>query len=439
MNRCITSYTSQISEYTFIAYFFIHSFFPFDANLLKTLCLCTVVACLIAMMVSEKRFIFKRTSINIPIIAFFSCLLLASFFSDHIKRNLESVFHDDIKYLVIFFGMVNTIQDQEKIKRIVKAMLITCSLVCLYGLYKYYAGHEERLTANFTHHNIIAKYLSFILPIAICLYFFYKNILHRLYLILLVCIYSFCLVLTMSRTNWIAVFIATIFITLAIQKRYLVFIVIGTCTLLIFILPSQFTNHAKTITQVNKYFSSEEVLGQRLLCWKASFAIMKDHFLFGLGPSSKNFREIYYQYAKKIRDTNEEHSQQENNMIPDQLGQVKVNTENQTEEIERISHPHNIILHIGVEIGIIGLSAFLWLFIAIFHRIAKAWQSLGTKYEKTLLVGITASLISTFIYGMTDSFWKKPDILFLWYIMGILFTIIHSTPIRNKIDSAHQT
>lgn len=430
MNKDIGSYISGVSECTFIAYFFIHSFFPLAANALKEACLLIMVGCWVSRMLYEKRVIFTKTSINIPILSLLLCLLISSFFSSNIKRNLESVFHDDVRYLIIFFGMVNTIQSREQIKRIVKAMLITFGLVCAFGLYKHYTNHETRIEANFEYYSIFAKYISLLLPIAIALLFSYKSIPIRCCLALLVGISSFCLILTMTRTSWIAVFSVTIFISFAAQKKYFMLVLIVTGLCLILILPSKFIKQAKTIVQVDKYFASEKILGQRVLGWKVSTAVIKDHPLFGIGPSSRIFREMYYQYAKEIRDkkveNDREQGSRENTVIPEQSNTTKETSKRYINGIEKLAHPHNVFLHVGVEAGIVGISIFLWLFVTIFYAAIRSWRSLNAGYEKMLLLGIIASLIAIFFNGITNTFWRKPDILFLWYIIGILFVVIHS-------------
>ena len=249
-NQCIP-YTSRISEYAFITYFFILSFFPFNADIVKSLCLLTVISCWIIMAISEKRILFAKTTLNIPIFLFLVCSLFASFHSTYIKDSFHTVLFDYLPYFITFFCMVNTIRGQEQIKRIVKAMLITCGLVCAYGLYGYYTGiaiNAGRLVATFEYHSRIAKYISLLLPIAVCLFFYYKDSLIRIYLAILICICSFSLILTMSRASWVATFITILFIFFAIQKKYLIFILVGVCAVLICILPSKFITHAKTIT-----------------------------------------------------------------------------------------------------------------------------------------------------------------------------------------------
>ena len=435
MNELIKPYTSRVSEYAFITYFFILSFFPFNADIIKLLCFLTVIGCWIARMVSEKKILFTKTSLNIPVFSFLLCSLAASFHSDHVENSLETVAHDYLIYVLIFFCMVNTIHSQEQARRILKAMLITCGLVCAYGLYGYYTGIailDGRLVATFEYHSRIAKYISLLLPIAVCIFLWYKDIMSRLFLALLIILCSFSLVLTMSRTSWIAILITMLFVGFAVQKKLLMVIVIGVCALLIFILPSKFIKHAKTVTQVDKFFASKKILGERLLCWKASIAMIQDHPLLGIGPGKKNFRDAFQLYGGKIKEAEKQIKKEKTSVQPKE---IKTRKKSLVKGVEKLSHAHNIFLHIWVETGIVGLLAFLWLFVTVFYAAIKSGRSLKSGYEKALLLGITASLISIFSHGLTDSFWKKPDALFLWYIIGILFVIIRSASSRDQTHS----
>lgn len=433
-NKHITPYTSLVAEYTFIAYFFIFSFFPFSADIFKLLGLLTIIGCWMARMLSEKKILFTKTALNVPIFVFLLCSLIASFHSVHIQYSLGTIFHDYLTYFILFFCMVNTIESQEQIKRIVTAMLITCGLVCAYGLYGYYTGiaiRDARLVATFKYHSRIAKYISLLLPFALCLFFYYKSIFVRLSLICFIFVCTFSLILTMSRTSWIAVFVMLFFVGFAAKKKYLIFVLIGMCALLIFFLPSKFITQVKTITQVNKFFVSEEILGERLLCWKASIAIIKEHPVLGIGPGKRNFRDVYQQYAKNIKDTEK---QRKKETVAEQPRETEVKKKRRAGDIERLSHPHNLFLQIWVDSGIVGLLSFLWLFAAVFYVAIKSWRLSKVGYEKMLLMSIVASLISIFSHAWTDTFWKKPEALFLWYIMGILFATIHHTTNRKQAN-----
>jgi len=331
--------------------------------------------------------------------------------------------HDYLAYGTIFFCMVNTIHSQEQVQRIVKAMLITCGFVCLYGLYGYYAGiavRDGRLVATFEYHSRIAKYIALFLPVALCLFFSCKNRAARFYLACLMLVCSFSLILTMNRTSWVSIFVAIAILGFALQKKYLLFLLIGVCTLLFFLLPAKFITQAKTITQVNQFFTSEKILGERLLCWKAAIAIIQDHPWLGIGPGKKNFRSTYQQYAEAVRN---KETPREKEPVHEQDQNRKRKRKIHTEDIERLSHAHNIFLHIWVESGIFGLLSFLWMFTTVFYAAIQSWRLSKAGYEKGLLLGIVAGLVSIFSHGLTDSFWKKPDALFLWYLIGILFVI----------------
>ena len=174
MKKHTTPYPSLISEYAFIVYFFIFSFFPFSADTLKLLGLLTMIGCWAARMLSERKILFAKTALNVPILLFLLCSFMAAFHSVHIRYSLGTIFHDYLVYFILFFCMVNTIQSQEQIQRIVKAMLITFGLVCAYGLYGYYTGiaiRDARLVATFEYHSRIAKYISLLLPFALCFFF----------------------------------------------------------------------------------------------------------------------------------------------------------------------------------------------------------------------------------------------------------------------------
>jgi len=436
MNKPITAYTSRVSECAFIAYFFIHSFFPFGADVIKLLCFLTIIGCWVIRIKIEKKVLFNRTSIDIPILSYLLCSIVASLHSVHIKSNIETVFHEYFQYFIIFFCMVNTIHGTEQVKRIVKTMLITCGLVCAYGLYGYYTGiaiNAGRLVATFEYHSKMARYISLLLPITVCLFFWYKNLLIRLSLILLVFLCSFSLILTMNRTSWLAVLVSMFFIGFAIKRQLLIFIFVGICVSCFFILPSKYTTRAKTIIQVNKYFDSEEILGERELCWKASIAMIWEHPLLGIGPSSRVFRDAYQQYGNKIRDVEK---QMKNEAIPAQPEKEKKKKEkNKVKKLDRLSNAHNILLSICVGTGIVGLLIFLWLFTNVFYTAIKSWRFTEAGYEKTLLIGITASLISIISHGFTDCFWGKPDTVFLWYIIGILFVITRNNSSGNHTNS----
>ncbi len=419
-------YTNKISECAFIVYFAVLSFFPFNADTTKLFCFLTILGCWVTRMVFGGRPRFTRTPLNVPIFVFFLCAVASSFHSTHVKDSFHTLFYDYFVSFFIFFSMVNTIHGREQIQRIVTSMLVTGGLVCAYGLYGYYAGtavYGGRLVATFEYHSRIAKYISLLLPIAVSLFFYYKAAPVRQLLALFICVCGLSLILTLSRASWVSVFVAVLFICFAARKKYLIFFVIGGCAVLIAILPSRIVTHAKTITQIKQFFTSETILSERLLCWKSAIAMMKERPVLGIGPGAKAFRSAYQRHGKDIKG---EETRKKESTAPQNPKKNKPKKKPQEIKVEKLSHAHNVFLHIGAGTGIVGLLAFVWMLATSLCQSVKAWRSSADDYEKMLSLGITASLIALFSHGLTDSFWKKPDALFLWYVTGVLFVVIRN-------------
>ncbi|HJZ24369.1 MAG TPA: O-antigen ligase family protein [Candidatus Babeliales bacterium] len=405
MLQNISKYLNKYIEYVFIFYFFLLSFFPYSAEILKIFCLICFIFCWILKVRFEKSKIFTKTSINIPIFAFLLCALVAVLCSFDVQYSIHSFLFDYLILFIIFFAIVNTLGSMEQIHRIVNAMLIIFGLVCVYGIYGYYmkiAIRNDRLIATFDYHSPCAKYISYLLPIVIYLLLSCKEYRTRIYLITLVFVGSFSVVLTQNRTSWVAIFITVLFLLVIAKRRYLIIFVLLVCLLMYFVGSSKYSSHARTIFQVSQLSTSKSPLGQRLLCWNTSVEIIKDYPFLGIGIGPRIFRNTYQKYAQEI-----------------------VNKKNlKIKKIERVSHAHNVFLTIFVEMGILGLISFIWLYVTIFYSAIKLYKTSRDERTRNVIMGIVGSLLCIFLHGATDNFIKKPDVLFLWFIIGILFALI---------------
>ena len=128
----------------------------------------------------------------------------------------------------------------------------------------------------------------------------------------------------------------------------------------------------------------------RLAIYGETIALIKDHPIVGAGLAS---------YDERIAPYHE-----------------TVNGE----KIEIFHHPHNIFLTMWVNIGIIGLIAFIGILISNFKLAITQWQSNQTpKYFSFLF----ASFITILIMGIVDSPYIKNDLAILfWGIVVLLAT-----------------
>ena len=107
-----------------------------------------------------------------------------------------------------------------------------------------------------------------------------------------------------------------------------------------------------------------------------------------------------------------------------------------------LSHPHNILLHVWVSMGLFGLLAFLAvlaLFFWLFGRILLILHKKGTGRDAALwwmTIGVGAGMLAGVIQGQVDSSFLAQDLSFcFWMLVTALLLIrtITGTPWRGSL------
>jgi O-antigen ligase len=68
-----------------------------------------------------------------------------------------------------------------------------------------------------------------------------------------------------------------------------------------------------------------------------------------------------------------------------------------------LSHPHNIVLDFWTRLGLLGLAAGVWLFVAGFRSGWRLWLRTPRGDREALLLGLLASLVATVAHGLIDN------------------------------------
>ncbi len=92
-----------------------------------------------------------------------------------------------------------------------------------------------------------------------------------------------------------------------------------------------------------------------------------------------------------------------------------------------IIHAHNQVLQTGLDLGLIGLGAFVMLFAGAGYRL---WQSsLRVPQQRMLTVGLMASMCAFGVFSLTDAIAiGSPQALFFWIPLGIAYGITTTPP-----------
>ena len=159
---------------------------------------------------------------------------------------------------------------------------------------------------------------------------------------------------------------------------------------------------AREIFKFNHLLGSESVLNKRPDAWRGALRLITERPLLGLGVGKSNFGNT----VKKYKDLS----------VP-------------------YDHAHNTYLQIAVELGLVGLAAFLWLFGSVFYNGFKYYFYLQRKNEKAILIfGILCGIGALFIHGLITHFYKHEGFYTLWVIVALLFALI-----EGNVEKSHSS
>jgi O-antigen ligase len=146
-----------------------------------------------------------------------------------------------------------------------------------------------------------------------------------------------------------------------------------------------------------------------------------NNWLFGVGLS--NYQQAitpYHQEGIFVKDYQD----------PDWLRKTLYNQEfrkSAWQPLEIYLYPHNIVLNFWVELGLLGLIIFTFLFIKIYIKAITLLKN-NKKEFKPILIAIISSISAIIIHGLVDVPYFKNDLSTLfWIIISLLALIsIHS-------------
>ncbi len=127
-----------------------------------------------------------------------------------------------------------------------------------------------------------------------------------------------------------------------------------------------------------------QTTGFRLELWQSSIAMVADHPLLGVGLD--NFVYLYQQVYLREGAAAE----------------------------ANLSHPHNWILNVWLQLGLLGLVAFVWLLVR-FWRSARARLATGT--DAWIAAGALGAMAETLVHGLLDNSYFLVDLAFLFWLI----------------------
>lgn len=394
------------------------------------LLLALLLAAWLAQGVARRRIVLPRPPLLWPLLALLASLSLSLLRAPSYREGLPELFKW-LQVLALYLAVV-ALLPRRRVGWLIAGLLAAAAAQALLGLYQFLTqtgpdafvllGRFMRAYGTFRQPNPYAGYLGLIAPLAVSLTLWAWSNRQRsglkLSLALSAAAAVICLglLVSWSRGAWLAFAVALVVVVLAHSRRaapvVLALAVAAGLALSIFgatdLLPPSVTGR---LSDLQEYVGLIDVartevtdanfsVVERIAHWQAALAMWTDHPWLGVGAG--NYAVVYDQY-------------------------------NLPRWYEPLGHAHNIYLNFAAEAGLLGLLAYLWLWLA------SLWQALrgaaaSDRLTAAVAAGILGGLTAATVHNFFDNLWVQHIYLTLALLLGLL--AVMATPTLD-LDPSH--
>jgi len=310
-------------------------------------------------------------------------------------------------FLILIFYLFYLLVDKESLAEWLTITLILAGTIAGgYGIVQRLTGfdflghYQNRATGFFSLHLTLAEYLVIILSLTLGLLLYTEGIRKRVILFVALVVMLLGFTFTYSRGGWISLTGSLLTLGWLKSRRVLgviLLIIIGANLALFFLPLGRASLILRSLVRLKKgeetgfmgaYLQSNR---ERLLMWQSGFAILgaKPHLLLtGIGMHA--LPSIYPEFRAE--------------------GTTHKN----------LWHLHSNIMQMLVTRGMLGLTAFLLIFILYFKSALAGFRLAEGGIAKGIIAGGIAGTVGFFLGGLTEYSWGDTEVLMTLYaILGL--------------------
>jgi len=403
--RIFLNILSKITEWSLYILIF---FLPFSKSIIEISIIVAIISWALRKL-ALKELKLKNTPLNAWLILFFFVNLVSMLNADYKGLVAVSLFSKCLKYIVLYFVVVETIDTEIKLNNLLKFIFMSAIIVMIDSYIQYYIVHFDLIrlypsfkfapltdrrmdylgfpTGPFPFPNDLSAWMVIALMSALCLFLWGTKNNMRLMLGAFLGPFSFLFYLTNTRSSWLGVLISFISILFIQKKKAIIVLLFSIMVISMALLP-------KTRTEDILGFSSMQ---DRFYMWRIGWKIFSDHPIIGngLNTSFLKFKELREDEYKN----------------------------------ERGSHFHNGFLQIAADTGIIGLTAFLLLIGSAFRSVFRYFKECSDPWYKYLSLGLAGGLLAFLTHSFFDTNLQSlPLVTLFWFSLGIMMSLRGMNP-----------
>jgi O-antigen ligase len=249
-------------------------------------------------LVDRKDFSFAWTPVDFSLIIFFIVCIVLFVIASFNSLGFDSLGFDGmravIEYMLFFFIVVKLLRSEEGAKNLVRVMILTGMIMSVHGIYQYIAKVDTpaywtdkvevssgpRVFSVVGSPNVLGCLLALLIPLAVSLIFSEKQVLQKLIYICATGLMGICILLTGSRSSWIALGCALI-IYAVLSKKYWLIIGLFVAAILAYTLVSSV--RARIDYMLDPAYITSSFKGGRFERWPKALEMFYNNLLFGVG------------------------------------------------------------------------------------------------------------------------------------------------------------
>lgn len=380
------------------------------------LMLALMLAAWLAQGVAQRRIVLPHPLLLWPMLALLAALSLSLLGAQSYREGLPEL----LKWtqVLALYLAVAALLPRRRAGWLVAALLVAGAAQALLGLHQFLTqtgpdafillGRFMRAYGAFGQPNPYAGYLGLVAPLSISLALWAwsgrnrAGVSLRLVLPALALLISAGLLVSWSRGGWLAFVAAVAVVVLAHTRRAaplllalaaLVVLVLGGVDLLPPSVAGRLADLREYVGLVD--IARSEVTDanfsviERIAHWQAALGMWRDHLWLGVGTG--NYAVAYAAY-------------------------------NLPRWYEPLGHAHNVYLNFAAEAGLLGLLAYLWLWLASLWQAVRT-AALDDRFAAAVGAGVLGALVHASVHNLFDNLWVQHIYLTLALLLGLLFVL----------------
>ncbi len=345
--------------------------------------------------VDRKDFNFAWTPIDFSLIIFFIvCIALYLIASSDMFGGLDGL-RAVIEYMFFFFIVVKLLRSEEGAKNVIRLMIGTGVIMSLHGIYQYVAKVETpaywtdkvevssgpRVFSFVQSPNVLGCLLAMLLPLAISLIFSEKAVIKKLIYTAASGLMGVCILLTGSRSSWIALGCALIIYAILSKKFYLI---IGLFVVAILAYSLVSSVRLRIDYMLDPAYIASSFKGGRFARWPKAIELFYNNLLFGVG---------FGQFGGSVATIN---------------------------KVRGAFYVDNYYIKAAVEMGIFGLVTFL---VALYNGVVwslRASYKVEDKVSKGLIQSGFGAMVGILVTNVVLNNFDAPSVTtYFWTIAAV--------------------